>query len=285
MTDDFAVRWGAATHTGRLRPENQDAQLTQPPVFLVADGMGGHAHGRAAADTVVRTFADAAWSARVTPYDLQVATAAADRAVRDLAGGSGRAPGSTVTGVAISEQAGEPAWLVFNLGDSRGYLLRDGALTQITVDHSHEQALIDAGAPVDAATTSPHAITRAIGAGLSVEGGPDQWLVPAVTGDRVLLCSDGLTGELTDALVTAILLEHDDPSAAADALVEAALRGGARDNVTAVVVDALVVRRPVSPADWRAGHHDTLDAALLDVEDTLIDDVVADVVADPELVR
>lgn len=280
MTDDFAVRWGAATHAGRQRPENQDAHLARPPVFLVADGMGGHANGRAAADTVVRAFAEATWPARVTPYDLQVATAAADRAVRDLAG-TGRAPGSTVTGAAIAEQGGEPAWLVFNLGDSRGYLLRDGVLAQVTVDHSHEQALIDAGAPVDAATTSPHAITRAIGAGLSVDGGPDQWLVPAVTGDRLLLCSDGLTGEVTDALITAILLQHDDPAAAADALVEAALRGGARDNVTAVVVDALVVRRAAGPAAWRAEHHDTLDAALLDVEDTLIDDVVAD----PEPIR
>ncbi len=282
MSDDFAIRSGAATHAGRQRAENQDAFLAGPPVFLVADGMGGHADGRIAAELVARTFADAAWSDPVTPYDLQVATATADRAVRGLASG-GRAPGSTVTGAALSAQDGAPAWLVFNLGDSRGYLLRDGSLEQVTVDHSQQQALLDAGAPADEGPGERHVITRAIGAGLRDDAGPDQWLVPATTGDRLLLCSDGLTGELTDALITAILLQHHDPAAAAGALVDAALRSGARDNVTALVVDALAVRRTASPAGWSAEHHDTLDAALLDVEDTLIDG--EDVLADAETAR
>lgn len=237
------VRWGHATHAGKTRRENQDALWARPPVFLVADGMGGHRAGRDAADLVVQSFAELPWGQWATTAQVQSAVATAVGKVRDLGRRIEGAPGSTLTGVALTEHEGVPNWLVFNVGDSRAYLLRGENLGQVTVDHSHRQALVDLGlSPAEArARSSKNVIVRAIGGGLRVPAEPDQWLLPARTGDRLLLCSDGLTGELSDPLITAVLLAHTDPQEAAGELVAAALRSGARDNVTAVVVQALEV--------------------------------------------
>lgn len=226
------VEFGAASHEGNVRASNEDSYLTMPPVFLVADGMGGHARGELASQAVADSFLALGTSTWLEADGLVEAIASAARAVTGLAG-EGRAPGSTLAGAGLSQQSGLPCWLIFNIGDSRTHLLRGGELTQISVDHS---AVVRASARGDAALPPKNVITRALGAGLA-QPVADQWLIPAQLGDRLLICSDGLTNEVTQELLTATLLAHSDPQEAAHALVQAALQAGGHDNVTAVVVD------------------------------------------------
>jgi len=161
---------------------------------------------------------------------------AAVAAIREIPG-AGRPPGSTIAGVGLSLQSGYPCWLVFNVGDSRVYLLRQEEFTQVTTDHSVRYA--GPGIP------SRNVITRALGAGLTDPLQPDQWLIPAQEGDQLLICSDGLYVDLTPQLMAAVLLSNIDPQQKADALVAAANVAGGRDNATAVVVIADTVL-PVS---------------------------------------
>lgn len=255
MTEPLlVVNFGAMTHPGLVRAANEDSYLTVPPVFLVADGMGGHARGEVASRTVVDTFAELSSHQWLTSDDLVTTVDRAAQRVVAL-GGEGRAPGSTVSGVGMSEQGGMPCWLVFNVGDSRTHLLREGELTQISEDHS---------AVARGDLTKPkNVITRALGAGLS-RPVADQWLIPAAAGDRILICSDGLSNEVTAELLVATLQAHSNPQVAATALVEAAVNAGGRDNVTAVVVDCVEV---VSSASHSVSIDDSTASA--DDEDTV----------------
>ena len=252
-TPRLQVRYGCATSSGRQRAHNEDAYLAEPPVFLVADGMGGHARGEVASQAVVDAFRPLGTGEWVTAAQLAMAVSRAQRAVAALRDGSGAEPGSTLAGVALSEQSGRPCWLVFNIGDSRTYRLRSGDLEQVSVDHSQVQALIDdAGySAARARRTAPrNVITRAIGAGLAEPLPADEWLLIAATGDRIMICTDGLTSELTDHLIAATLLSAPEPAVAAQALVDAAVTAGGRDNVTVIVLDAVAVEGPgVLPGD------------------------------------
>jgi serine/threonine protein phosphatase PrpC len=235
--------WGAATDRGRRRADNQDALLASPPVFVVADGMGGHEHGAAAAAAAVSSFAELAGRATASSADLLECLRSAGALVDALSATSaGGAAGTTVTAVAVGDEDGVPYWVVLNLGDSRTYRLSGGELVQISIDHSEVQELVDSGQlAAEMAQLDPrrNVVTRALGAYTAPE--PDLWLIPAETGDRLLLCSDGLTNELSDARIRAVLLGVADPDAAARALVAEAVVAGGRDNVTVVVVDALEV--------------------------------------------
>ena len=229
--------WGTATDRGRVRRLNEDALLAHPPVFLVADGMGGHAAGDVASRVTVEEFATLAGRDGVTHDDVQGCFVRAAGRVR-AAVGPGRSGGTTVTGVAVAALDGQPYWLVFNVGDSRVYRLADGGMEQVTVDHSVVQELIDAGRirPQDAeGHPERHVITRAVGTGATPD--PDYWLLPAGATDRMLLCSDGLTQELDDDAIRYLLMDQPDPESAAQMLVQAAVEAGGRDNVTVVVVD------------------------------------------------
>ena len=240
---DIEVRWGSASHAGHLREENEDTILARPPVFLVADGMGGHERGREASSLVATAFDSAASSGWLTLEDVSTAVTDAASVVGALREGALDPPGSTVSGVGLSVHEGRPSWLVFNIGDSRTYRMNGSGLEQITVDHSELQEEVDRGADIrEARATVPgHVITRAIGGGSHTVPVVDQWLLPAHVGDRILVCSDGLTDELADDRICAVLVEHVDPSDAARELVAAALDAGGRDNVTVVVVEALNV--------------------------------------------
>jgi len=139
----------------------------------------------------------------------------------------------------VVRQDGLPYWLVVNLGDSRTYRLAGTTFEQLSVDHSEVQELVESGElSVEQARQHPrrNIITRALGAGMRQE--PDFWLVPIEEGDRILVCSDGLTGEILDSRIAGILLDQPDPADAAHALVEAALSAGGRDNISVIVVDA-----------------------------------------------
>lgn len=236
-----ALTWAGRSHPGRVRRENEDSWLAEAPLFVVADGMGGHGNGREAADAVIGAMRGGSWAAPVTWPEIEARLQVAATTVRALAERCDGTPGTTVTGVAVSEDEGRTAWLVFNIGDSRTYRYRDGDLAQLTVDHSRYQELLDEGWDADdAAARSPrNVITRAVGGGLTELPPADVWLLPAVAGDRILLCSDGLTNELTDAEISRVLLAHPDAALAAEQLVAAAVEAGGRDNVTVVLVDNL----------------------------------------------
>ncbi|MBK8732764.1 MAG: serine/threonine-protein phosphatase [Actinomycetales bacterium] len=243
----FRVAWGAATDRGRKRDHNEDAHLALPPVFMVADGMGGHQRGDAASARVTEAFETLCTDSTLswlTSQLLHEAVLVAVERVRAIHTEGGSAPGSTLAGVGLALQGDSPCWLVFNIGDSRTYRLARGVLEQVSVDHSEVQELVESGS-IDKEQARTHAqrsvITRALGAGLQGDPVVDQWLLLAATGDRLLVCSDGLTGELSDPFLAATLASVEDPQAAADALVTAAVEAGGRDNVTAVVVDAVEV--------------------------------------------
>jgi PPM family protein phosphatase len=229
--------WGSATDRGLVREVNEDALLAYPPVFLVADGMGGHDAGDLASRIAVEEFAQLAGQSAATADDIHSCFARTSARIRGEFTG-GRQGGTTVAGVAVTVHDDTAYWLVFNVGDSRVYRWSEDALEQVSVDHSVVQELLDQGRieAVDAHThPERHVLTRALGTGDEPE--PDYWLLPAGLHDRLLICTDGLTRELDDAVIARVLGGVSDAQDAANELVRKALDGGARDNVSAVVVD------------------------------------------------
>lgn len=246
---------GAASDVGRVRKVNEDAFLADPPVFVVADGMGGHDRGDIASSLVVEEFARLVSDG----YDLEhgaESVARTLRAVQDRIGAfdaeqraagahASFGAGTTAVVALLVDHDGEPRWLLANVGDSRIYAFNDGELEQISVDHSVVQELIDAGElSVDEAADHPsrNVITRALGGSAQsggVSGEADYYLLPLAAAERLLLCSDGVSGMIDDDEIAAILGACEDPRDAADKLVAAAVAAGGRDNATAVVVDVV----------------------------------------------
>ncbi|NUT72921.1 PP2C family serine/threonine-protein phosphatase [Pseudarthrobacter sp. C4D7] len=236
----LSLTCGYGTDRGLRRELNEDSYIAADPIFAVADGMGGHEAGEIASGLCVRALAEmpqvTTGERNITASLLQQYLVRADSSIREAT--NARA-GTTLTGAVVVEQMGVPYWLVMNIGDSRTYRLSQGRLERISVDHSEVQELVDAGEiTAQEATVHPrrHVVTRALGTGDETEA--DFWLLPVEEGDRVLVCSDGLTGELSDDDILAILSTVAGPQDAVDALIQAALRSGGRDNVTAIVVDA-----------------------------------------------
>jgi serine/threonine protein phosphatase PrpC len=243
------LAWGAASHRGARRMLNEDRFLVSRSVFFVADGMGGHEAGEVASTTAVDALRPLAELDVVTPDDVRTRLAVAQENVRAIVTEPGRGAGTTVTGVVVAEQDGNPYWLVVNVGDSRTYHLSGGRLDQVSVDHSEVQEMVDAGllTPGEALThPRRHVVTRALGS--RAEPQADFWYVPIHRHDRVLVCSDGLTGELSDERIAEVLLETPDPQGAAERLVHEAIVAGGRDNITVVVVDATGVSDDTSGA-------------------------------------
>ncbi|HST47465.1 Stp1/IreP family PP2C-type Ser/Thr phosphatase [Jatrophihabitans sp.] len=240
----LTLRWGTATDVGRVRKLNEDSLLAVPTLFVVADGMGGHAAGEVASQLAVAEFARLAEQQGVSSDDLAETVQRANEHI--LSAGAERGDrygmGTTLTGIGVVSAADGEQLAVFNVGDSRVYRLSDGRLDQLTVDHSAVQELVDAGRITpQAARSHPrrNVVTRSLGSQPSPA--PDVWLVPPVAGDRFLVCSDGLTGELEDPAIAELLGSSDDPQAAADELVRQALAAGGHDNVTVVVLDVAEV--------------------------------------------
>ncbi len=233
----ISLRWAGTTHPGMRRTVNEDSVFASFPVFVVADGMGGHASGDVASALAIEAFRGLKGR---TLADVECVEAAVERAFaavreRSLDGPIG---GTTLSGSVLVDVDGVAHWLILNIGDSRTYLHEHGALRQVTVDHSVVQELVEAGALQRAdARRHPHrnVITRALGAG---EREPaDVWLLPAERGQRLLVCSDGLTGEVEDDEIAQILADVESPAAVAALLLRRALDAGAPDNVSVVVVD------------------------------------------------
>jgi serine/threonine protein phosphatase PrpC len=227
---------GVASSVGRVRRVNEDSFVVIPPLYAVADGMGGHGSGDVASRLAAQELARCAG---MRPLFTEAVLAALEEANRVIIEQDGvNRMGTTVTGLAGLEAGfGGDHLMVFNVGDSRVYRLSAERMEQLTVDHSEVQELVLAGLITPAqARTHPrrNVVTRALGSApvLLV----DHVLIPAVGGDRFLICSDGLFGELTDEVMLP-LLSVGSPQRAAESLVAAANDAGGRDNVTAVVVD------------------------------------------------
>lgn len=221
----------ARSHVGCVRQINEDRLLDRPEqgLWVVADGMGGHRAGDVAATAVIDALATLPDAPEATM--VGEALAAANRVIWNASARVGGMSGSTVAGLALVDDAA----LVFWIGDSRVYRWRDGALEQLTRDHSLVQEMVDAGVLTpEQARAHPRAnvVTRALG--VDPEAEPDMLTVPVEPGDRFLLCSDGLSGMVAPAeLAQAMALPV---AGAVDSLIAAAMAGGGRDNVTVVVV-------------------------------------------------
>jgi protein phosphatase len=241
---------GAATDVGLVREVNEDAFLAAAPVFVVADGMGGHEGGDVASTIVVEEFgrlADEGYDPQRGAEVIASTLRSCQRRLAEFATAQRRPRGAkrfrvgtTVVVALLVEDDAEPKWLLANLGDSRIYRYAKGVLEQVSVDHSVVQELVDAGAITeDAAAVHPerHVITRALGTLGGV--GADYFLLPLPAVERLLLCSDGITGMIDDSEIAEVLAEVDHPRDAAERLVAAAVAAGGRDNATAVVVDVV----------------------------------------------
>ncbi len=232
------VHAGAATDVGRVREVNEDAVLVGEWLFAIADGMGGQAAGEVASRLVVESLArgDCASlsgdSVRQLILDASVAIGDYGRTNPDSHG-----LGTTVAGFAVIPGPSN-LLAVFHVGDSRVYRLNERCLERLTTDHSEVTEFLEAGhvSPEEARHhPSRHVLTRAIVEELPPQ--PEIRMVPAGPGDRWMIASDGLTGEVEEAEMEAILRRHASPQECADALVSAALAAGGHDNVSVVVAD------------------------------------------------
>jgi serine/threonine protein phosphatase PrpC len=227
---------GVATDVGRVREGNEDAYLIEPPLYAVADGMGGAKAGEVASQLALQTVADLQRSGGARLEDEVVA---ANKVVFARANEEERFAGMGTTLTAALATA--DAVRLAHVGDSRAYLLRAGSLRQLTRDHTLVDRMVEAGEITrDEADVHPHrnVLLRALGTEPTVE--VESFDVGLLEGDRVLLCSDGLTVMVTEEQIKAILeATAADPQDAAERLVRAANRAGGVDNITAVVLDAV----------------------------------------------
>ena len=241
----LVLSWAAVTDRGRRRAGNEDSYVVQPPIFAVADGMGGHSAGDLASAAVVESLSHTVTGAFATTEDVERGLEEATAEIVAIAGDSELGVGTTVTGAVLTLQDDDPYFAVFNIGDSRVYAFERNEFVQVTIDHSVVQELVQSGAlSPDEAEHHPDSniITRAIGFGSRPE--PDYWMVPVRTGLRLLLCSDGLTKDVGDDRIRLHLAAGLSPEATAGALVDAALAAGGRDNITVVVVEVLEAPSP-----------------------------------------
>jgi PPM family protein phosphatase len=240
------------THAGKVRQNNEDALLVgegeDETLFVVADGIGGFEAGEVASSLAVAVLKD------LQPDEsFKEAIGEANR--RIVAAGRGdeklSGMGTTVVAIRFGGRQGEPVAEVAHVGDSRAYLMRGGDMKPITEDHSLVAELVRSGDLTrDQAAEHPqkNLITRALGADEEVD--VDTAILPIEGGDRILLCSDGLSDMVSEAGISEILAESpDDPERAARVLLSAALDAGGNDNITVVVVD--IKERPAREADAR----------------------------------
>ena len=226
--------FGSRTDVGCVRDHNEDTLVVAPPLYVVADGMGGHAAGEVASEIAVRTLEELAPRTADTEA-LCKAVVTANLSVIDAAKENGRqGMGTTLTAVVLEGER----MAIAQVGDSRVYLLHHGNLQQITRDHSLMAEMIEAGELTEEeARIHPQrsVITRALGSDPDMI--PDLYELNVAAGDRLLLCSDGLTTMLEDSEVEHIMLHHRDPQRCANTLINEAISAGGLDNVTAIVVD------------------------------------------------
>jgi serine/threonine protein phosphatase PrpC len=255
------LRSGSATDVGRVRKVNQDLPLETSNLFAVADGMGGHVGGEVAARVAVDTLLQV-FSREPTKAGLEAAFSKANQAVWQESQDHSelRGMGTTLTAAAlVGGDDGHDRLALANVGDSRAYLFSGGRIVQVTADHSlAEERMRQGEMTEEEAAVHPqrHILTRALGISSDVD--TDMWELELRAGDRLLLCSDGLSNELSNEQLADVLSTVPDPSDAAHQLVEVANEHGGSDNITVVVVDVLVGEETaavsvITPVGERAG--------------------------------
>lgn len=237
-----ALRYAARSDVGLVRSNNQDSAYAGPHLLMVADGMGGHAGGDVASSVAVAAFAPLDGESHGPDDALGELEEALDAAREEIISRSTSEPelqgmGTTVTAIL---RAGNKLAMV-HLGDSRGYLLRDGTLTQVTTDHTFVQHLVDIGriTPEEAEHHPQRSVVMRVLGDFDVELTPDMSVREARVGDRWLLCSDGLSGFVSADTIAETLRTIADVDQCADRLVQLALRAGGGDNVTVVLADVI----------------------------------------------
>lgn len=269
---------GAASDVGRVREGNEDAFIVNEPLFAVADGMGGHVAGDVASALAVQVITEGTADRELSPEMLEGLLARANEAIWTQAHSNDQLAGMGTTCTVLLID-GSKAHLA-HVGDSRAYLLRAGRLSQLTDDHTLVARMVKEGRirPEDADRhPQRNVITRALGVDESVP--VDHVELDLQDGDRILLCSDGLTSMIGSTQIESILDSTDDPQEAADRLVAAANEAGGEDNITVLVVDvgapgdrsraagaspsARTDTAPDSPTDQGAEHHRSWRRPLL----------------------
>jgi protein phosphatase len=227
------VSVGAATDIGQVREGNEDSFLIVEPLYAVADGMGGHRGGEVASSLALETV-QGMFERREGSLAEQVAEA--NRAVFDRSQSDRKVSGMGTT-LTAAQVEGNRVHLV-HVGDSRAYLLHGAELTQITEDHTLVHRMVMEGEiSEEEAETHPHRsiLTRALGVDRNIQ--VDEGDLEVASGDRLLLCTDGLTGMVAEGQIREILLETVDPQEAVEKLVRGANSAGGIDNITAVILD------------------------------------------------
>lgn len=227
--------YGSRTEIGNVREHNEDSLTVLPPLFAVADGMGGHEAGEIASEITINTLNDLAPQSADAEALARAVVAANLNVIKAPSQGVGReGMGTTLTAAILEKER----LVIAQVGDSRAYLLHNGSLQQLTRDHSLMADMIEAGQLTEAeARVHPNrsVITRAIGSDPHMQ--PDLYELNVETGDRLLLCSDGICGMIEDHEIASIMRQAPSAQSCADQLVEAALAAGGFDNATAIVVD------------------------------------------------
>jgi len=235
MAPRAKTHYAALSDVGRTRTHNEDSVLAQPPLYVVADGLGGHEAGEVASSLAVATLRDHA-PRRADANALARAVRAANREViRAAKEGIGK-PGMGTTITAAIVEGGRI--VLAHVGDSRAYLLHDGVLERLTDDHSMVADMVRRGQLTEEeARVHPNrsVITRALGTDANMVA--DTYEIDAAAGDRLLLSSDGLSGMLEDATIAEILGGYRDPATAGHSLIAAANEAGGHDNISVVIVD------------------------------------------------
>ena len=227
--------FGSRTDIGCLRDHNEDSLVVAPPLFAVADGMGGHAAGEVASEIAVRVLSELAPEhpdGEALGRAIEEANRAVIQAAREGRGRQGM--GTTMTAAMLEGER----LVIAQVGDSRAYLLHQGKLQQLTRDHSLMADMIEAGqlTPEEARTHPQRSvITRALGSDAHLH--PDIYEINVETGDRLLICSDGLSGMIFDDQIENTLRRVQDPQRCASQLVNEAIAAGGHDNVTVIVAD------------------------------------------------
>lgn len=230
----------AISHTGRVRSNNQDSGYAGSNLFVVADGMGGHAGGDIASALAINRLKhldhhfDAPTQAEDALRTTIVATA------QDLIDAAASKPqlaglGTTVSSIVMVDEYA----VIAHIGDSRIYLYRDGELTQITTDHTFVQRLVETGriTPEEARFHPRRSVLMRVLGDMDAHPEVDTFIMPTRPGDRWMLCSDGMTGVADEAHIAKAMRQELPPARTADALLKLALDGGAPDNVTVIIAD------------------------------------------------
>ncbi|MFI2361495.1 PP2C family protein-serine/threonine phosphatase [Promicromonospora sp. NPDC019610] len=236
------LRYAARSDVGLVRSNNQDSAYAGPNLLVVADGMGGHAGGDVASALTIAALVGLDRPDHSSDQSMSELERSIDRARQDLVDATTADPdlagmGTTVTALLKSGNTLAMA----HLGDSRAYLLRDGTLAQVTVDHTFVQHLVDTGRITpDEAESHPqrNVVMRVLG-DFDLDLTPDLSIREAVPGDRWMLCSDGLSGFVPDDEIAEVLGTVPDPYDAVERLVSMSMRAGSTDNITVVVADVL----------------------------------------------